>query len=186
MNIKINGKVVTEPEVIKVFSKGNKLYQCYIENKRLSDKVDTIRVTYMNQDISYGDCIYVEGDVRSIKLNDRSNIYVHAKSVEVLPCIDKYVNLVIGSGILNRDIVFRRKKDDDNVSIADMILRESRGRGRHSYIYCSVWTGNVEKCRDFSVEDTIDIVGRLQSQKHDDGFSAEVSVMKLRKGVQNI
>ena len=55
----------------------------------------------------------------------------------------------------------------------------------NNYIYCSVWGDNVNKCKEFHVQDTIEIVGRLQSRQKDNYISTEVSILKLRKGDSN-
>ena len=185
MRVNLNGIVKTEPEKIRTFNDGSIVYQCYIENKRLSGKSDLIRVTYAFDKLSIGDCVDIIGDVRSMKLNGKDNIYVHAKSLTLISCIDYYKNIVIDSGTLAHPISYRKKSDSSNVMIADMILQENRGWGRNNYIYCSVWGDNVNKCKEFHVQDTIEIVGRLQSRQKDNYVSTEVSILKLRKGDSN-
>lgn len=179
MDIKINGEVISQPKQLKTFSKDSVLYECYIKNIRKTGKEDIFRVTYINKDLKINDLVFISGDLRTIKLNDRTNLYIHASSIDVVDSIDEVVNIVQGSGIVTKEVGFRTMKSGSNSLIADLILKNSRTRGRHSYIYCSVWNGNAERCKNLSIGDTVNLVGRLHSQKREDSYTAEVSVIKL-------
>lgn len=188
MRIFLNGKVVVEPKCINIFENGDKLYECYIENKRTSGKIDTLRVTYINNDIHKDYFIDIIGDVRSIKLKDKEScVFVHARHIDIIDVLEKledYRNIIIDKGVVSRDIVFRTTFS--GLPIADMYVKVNRNNNKFSYIYCSVWSDNIDKCKDLKVGDIVDIVGRLHSRKINGNFISEVLVMKLRKGDNTI
>lgn len=188
LKCQINGKIISEPRLLSDFGL-TKIYEVIIENKRTSGKVDKIVVDF-NTDIcdklKVGDFIEVRGTVRSRRetINNYhiTIIYVFADNIDILDSEPKdYRNEVKGKGVLNKEIVYRAKSDNSSLIIGDMILKLVRSHNRPSYIYCSIWNDNVDKSRDFKKDDTIDIVGRLQSHERNNILTSEVSIFKLRK-----
>lgn len=177
MIAKLNGVVATEPIMLKEY-KGVVLYECYVQNKRKSDICDMIRVTYTNSDIKKGDLVYLEGDLRTFRLNGIRVIYIHTKQIDIVDDISESINEVSGSGILIREITIRKLGDK---TVADLVLRKDRGYDKYYNIYCSVWNRMVRHCNNYKVGDTINLLGRLYSHYRGDILSTEVSIYKYRK-----
>lgn len=177
MNVKLNGVVATEPQILNNY-KGVVLYECYVKNQRKSGAYDEIRVTYTNADIKQGDLVYLEGELRTYKVDGRNTLYVHTKQIDIVSDISESINEVSGTGVLCKDIVIR---DLDDKSIADLTLRCDRGNNKYSYIYCSVWNRMTRYCKHYAVGDSINILGRLHSHYRGDVLSTEVSIYRYRK-----
>lgn len=177
MIVKLNGIVATEPQMLKNY-KGVVLYECYVQNKRKSGAYDEIRVTYTDLDIKKGDLVYLEGELRTFKIDGRNTLYVHTKRIDVVDDITESINEVSGSGVLCKDIVIR---DLGDKTIADLTLRCDRGNNKFSYVYCSVWNRMTRYCKHYVVDDVINILGRLHSHYRGDILSTEVSIYRYRK-----
>lgn len=173
MEITLVGKVSTEPIIAKSYLKCD-IYECNVENVRLSGKVDTIRLTYSGVELHKGDLIFIKnGAVRCIK----ADIYVHTSKIKVLEKIVDNTNIVSGVGTIMKPIVYR--KTANGMEVADMLI-ECKDKARDSKLYCSIWGKNVEKVKEYKVGDSVRIVGRLQSQLKDMGFSTEISVFRIQ------
>lgn len=179
MLIKLNGTVVKKPVKLKTYKKGVTLYECYISNKRKSGTEDIIRVTYTNNKLSLGDLVYIEGEIRTYRVDGRNTLYVYTNCIEKLTKLECDINEVTGSGVLSRDIKYRT---NDGTSIADVSLKCDRAYNKYSYVYCSVWNDMTSFCKDCVVGDTIHISGRLHSKYRGDKLSTEISVYNFRKG----
>ena len=163
---------------LKTYKNNVALYECYISNKRKSGAEDTIRVTYTGKELNIGDLVFIEGELRTYRVDGINTLYVHTNHIKVLTELEDYINEISGSGVLIKNIKYRTSGD---ATIADVVLKCDRAYNKYSYVYCSVWNRMTSLCKNCVVDDTIHILGRLQSKFKGDKLSTEISVYNFRK-----
>ena len=142
--------------------------------RRQSGSEDAICVLCnKNLNIHVGDYLDMSGYVKF--LSELKSLCIVAQNVTVLdsvPAEDK--NIVLGDGNIAKPFIITNSttKKIGRLHLVDKWNNE---------INCSVWGQNIELCKTFKLQDTIEIVGRLHSHMDGNKYVSEISILKLRR-----
>lgn len=155
---------------------GTKLYETVIGVLRLSGKEDDIPVFISDkmdffEDLKVGAIVTLEGSLRTSKYSNDgvSKVKVYVQATKILGCSedifdDCYLNEITLEGILTKEPILRKSKSNNNIDLAEVVLRAHRGYGRFIHAQCIVWGSDAKSVANLKANDRLRIVGRLQSR----------------------
>ncbi|WP_425448161.1 single-stranded DNA-binding protein [Dethiothermospora halolimnae] len=194
------GKAVTEKEFSHEMY-GEKFYNFDLEVPRLSEYSDVLPITIserllVNTDISQGDDIVIEGQLRSynryIDGNNKLLLTIFARDLyiphteEELLELKKKPNEIYIDGYVCKPPVYRTTPFGREIT--DLLVAVNRPYNKSDYIPCIAWGRNARFCSNLNVGDHIKIWGRIQSREYQKRLSDgtvlnkvayEVSISKL-------
>lgn len=168
--ITIRGSLLNLPKISHE-NHGKKFYRFILEIPRLSGTVDLVPViaeeSILNiMDLSAGDMIRVEGQIRSHNLRTEDGrhlqVFVFANLMEADH--GDPINDVFITGILCREPTYRRTPLGRE--ICDVMLAVPRAFRRADYLPCILWGRIAHEISSCHTRDRISICGRLQSRTY--------------------
>ena len=192
-HIELCGTMETPP-VFSHENHGRRFYRFELSVRRLSGAADRLPVLVSRElleqtDVSWGERIYVSGQIRSYNqrtpLQRRLVISVYAEQVELSDAEPD--NRVTLAGAVCREPVFRRTPLGRE--ICDIMLAVERPYHRTDYLPCIFWGRTARDVAELPVGAAIALEGRLQSREYtkllDDGTALhrtayEISAMSAQ------
>ncbi|MBQ2608863.1 MAG: single-stranded DNA-binding protein [Butyrivibrio sp.] len=183
-NVKLTGRVVTEPTVLTEYGI-EKIYEAQIEYKRTSDKTDRFIINYssgLDLDIKKDMLLLIDGTVRTTKFEQITKIYVKIDNAKVLdeePEI--YTNEVVIKGVLAKAPRIRKSYKDETTDITDLTVKVERNQTKASYLPVVAWNNNARLASQIAEGEEINIRGRLQSHTTKNGYlMTEITTTSFR------
>lgn len=190
---------------------GTKIYETKLGVLRLSGCEDIIPIHISDKlsnfdKVKSGVYISIVGSMHSTQKRDenkvkRTMVYTQVDSIldinKLLPDDCSYTNEVSLSGKVLKPVILRKSKSNENIDLAEVMLKVSKGYGKFYHIPLVVWGSNAKKVAKLDVDDELSITGRFQSRKFirhardsdtefESGISYEVSVKTLTIGEEDV
>lgn len=163
----LEGVVKSEPEVVSAYGQ-EKIYSLELGVKRLSGVEDVFSINYssgLGVDIKQGDSIYVEGTLRSAKIDGLAKLFINSDIIKIYDEEQaEHKNFVrIYNGELLDAPSLRKAYNNNNVDVCDFCVKVQRTYNKSSYVHCSAWKNNARLISKMNKGDYVSLEGRLQS-----------------------
>lgn len=150
---------------------GRRFYRFSLEVQRLSGAADILQIVadeaLLNKlDLSGGEMLYVEGQVRSFnsKLESGRKLIISVFADELIACDGGPVNEVELAGAICKEPIYRRTPLGRE--ICDVMLAVNRPYRRTDYLPCILWGKTAQEASQLPIGARLRLTGRLQSREY--------------------
>lgn len=159
---KLTGIIIARPQFYKGYGQKKKIFT--MEVKRDSGYPDRIQImTEAYCFFSVGDCLEVEGELRSRRDRKSIILYVVADKIRTTKYIQR-LNAVEITGTVVNDV--KDRMTPAGRKVADIMVAVNRKDKKTSYIPCIIWGHKAEKAAGLTIGSKITLSGRIQSRNY--------------------
>lgn len=172
--ISLYGTVISNPEFShKVL--GENFYEFYLEVKRISGIVDTLKCVASElfiKDIIIGEMIRFDGEIRTFNIhleNGKTKLDVFTFVTSNPETISEDFEIYVSNSATIEGFICKKsdcRQTPNGREVTDMLIAVNRGYGKSDYIPAICWGRNAHRCDTFQVGDAVRLEGRLQSREY--------------------
>ena len=188
--VKCDCRVISEP-MVKADYGIEKIYESIVEIAGVGKKRNHVTLDYSNSigvNLSEGDIIYIEGDIRSIRHRTEMDmsplkVYLFANTIEILPSDSELSkNSIELTGTVSNKPYIRKAFNNNKTDVAELTVKLMRTESRFSYIPVIAWNSLARLTVSLQKGESITLKGNIQSHYTSNGrLMIEVSAYSISK-----